>query len=657
MTTDKVFICNRHFAAHMVGENQVLCCYAVPKKNFDRLSSQATSSVVVSSLGPSCSAPTPEYELPAARSTVSEQTSDIFRSAPVLPAPRAAPIVQQTGGRSQVKQMAHMATQTCAKDSVASLEASRQSQAKEIKRLNEALKRMRLKMEQLKSQAECPISIQQFRTACDAHLESPISDFVKAQTSQTAHYSRAMKELSLRLLLKSNRFYEEMRNVFRMPSRATLMNEIADVPCDTGLNELVLQAMKEHIQLCTDPLQKYCTITMDEMSIKRHLQLNTKTDRIIGFSDFEEKSEDKNIANSCLTIMSQGIFSNWKQPIAFYFVSAPCDTKKTAELIQAAVQALTDAGYIVVAMISDQGVNFYGACRLLIKSAEEPFFMVGDTKVYYLYDVPHLLKNMRNCLLNNTVTVGNVEVAWRHIVDFYNADLKCAPERNAPKLSILHICPKDRQKMKVRLAAEVLSQTVATNMQAFVNQGHLKEEALATAEFIAKVDKLFDLFNADSKDNRWKPYRRGYCGEAYQDELLDDMFKLIGTISVFGEDGANNTNKHRHLLGWKQNIMAIKQIWHHLRNVDGVTFLPTKNMNQDPLENFFGLMRNAGGDNRTPTCYQFMNYFRRATCINIMSLSDGTNCKNDLGYLLITGLYKKTASGSGNIKSDTTFYI
>lgn len=552
-------------------------------------------------------------------------------------------------GRTQMQwQKAHRTTdtgtQTTPKDSVEKLVETRQNQAKEIKRLRETLQRAEAKIANLMVNNEKTITLEQFDDACYTYLKPHTAEFVKAQLSN-GHYTNEMKEFSLRLFLKSSSMYEELRKYFRLPTRQTLMNDISRMPCESGLNKVILQAMKANAQQYTDPKKKYCTLALDEMALKKHLQYDKKRDGVVGYTDFN--TEAKIVASHSLTLMAQGLFEDWKQPIGYYFVAATCEADNIVDIIRNAVSALIDAGYIPVATISDQGATLHKARDILVESADNPFFVVDDHIIWYLFDIPHLLKNMRNCLLNNCVEADNNTISWNYIRDLYEADKLNHPSRNAPKLTQKHINPINRQKMKVRFAAEVLSATVANQMNRYVSEGILSENARHTADFIKKFDSLFDLFNATLEAHRLKPYRSCFTNSPLQRQLLEDMYAFIGSIAVFNAKGKNITNRFKFLRGWQQNIIAIQQIWARLEKVDSITSLPTKALNQDALENFFGLMRNAGGDNRDPTRYEFMNRFRRTCCVNVLNSSNATNCESSFGYLLLTEIYRTAVINSG----------
>ena len=86
----------------------------------------------------------------------------------------------------------------------------------------------------------------------------------------------------------------------------------------------------------------------------------------------------------------------------------------------------------------------------------------------------------------------STEVKWEYIVDFYNKD-KTMSIRMAPKLKDKHIILPPFSAMRVNLAAQVLSHSVAAGINTLCALKHLPDEASATAEFIETFDQLLML--------------------------------------------------------------------------------------------------------------------------------------------------------------------
>jgi hypothetical protein len=72
------------------------------------------------------------------------------------------------------------------------------------------------------------------------------------------------------------------------------------------------------------------------------------------------------------------------------------------------IDAAIAAGLIVKTVICDQSPVNQNDAKALAITPEKPFFLHKDHKVYFIYDVPHLLKTLRNNKGKN--------ISWKHIV-------------------------------------------------------------------------------------------------------------------------------------------------------------------------------------------------------------------------------------------------
>lgn len=88
---------------------------------------------------------------------------------------------------------------------------------------------------------------------------------------------------------------------------------------------------------------------------------------------------------------------------------------------------------------------------------------------------------------------------------------------------------------------------------------------------------------------------------------------------------------------WIFTVRGFQNIWKIVNNAN-IQFLKTRNFNQNPLENFFGMIRSHGRRNINPSCSQFCGSYKTLLINNLSSKrSIGFNCenKND-GDLLFT---------------------
>lgn len=104
-------------------------------------------------------------------------------------------------------------------------------------------------------------------------------------------------------------------------------------------------------------------------------------------------------------------------------------------------------GIKVKAIISDQGSNFEKFAKEVKKvTVENPYFMYDNIKIYYIFDVPHLIKCIRNNLLTSDFFYEGKKISWEYIEQLYK-DQKGRNLRLIPKITDAHIAPKTFQKL------------------------------------------------------------------------------------------------------------------------------------------------------------------------------------------------------------------
>lgn len=109
-----------------------------------------------------------------------------------------------------------------------------------------------------------------------------------------------------------------------------------------------------------------------------------------------------------------------------------------------------------------------------------------------------MLKLVRNTLGASKILIDNdgEEIQWRYLEELYK--LQTAEQFHlGNKLTIRHI-DYAKQKMKVKLAAQFLSQSVANALTFCKDSLKLQtfQSSAATTKFLKKFNDLFDIFNS-----------------------------------------------------------------------------------------------------------------------------------------------------------------
>jgi len=315
-------------------------------------------------------------------------------------------------------------------------------------------------------------------------------------------WDETVKAIGVSLYKLAPRAYNLFARTWCMPSKTTILRQLRRVPFKVGLNDCIADAMKAK-SLKIRPHQRFCAISFDEMSISPHLELNLSLGRIEGYDDLGGNvRRTSSIADHGLLFMAQGVTEGWKMPLAYYFCASNLDGLTLKDLTLGVIDFLTYSGFTVVAAICDQVATYRKAFSKLTGASvmsHKEFFIHKDRTIFTIYDPPHLLKNTRNALLNgyDIEFEPNKFARWKHIKTFFQFDQ--GNFRMAQNMSAKHIDPKGKTKMRVKLAAQVLSHHVYAGMTACRRMKVMDGDAEDTANFVRQIDQLFDLFNGVSK--------------------------------------------------------------------------------------------------------------------------------------------------------------
>ena len=159
----------------------------------------------------------------------------------------------------------------------------------------------------------------------------------------------------------------------------------------------------------------------------------------------------------------------------------------------------------------------------------------------------------------------------------------------ANKIGVRHI-DFVNQKMKVNLAAQVLSSSVADAIQFLMDSGVPGfEDAKGTILFIRKIDRIFDLLNSRTPFAKgWKrPLSFGWM-EDWSNAIDDTITYLNGLTAANGVPMKNHGRK-TFVKGFIITAMSIKSLstWLLTREVNSFKYVLTYKFSQDHIELLF----------------------------------------------------------------------
>lgn len=206
----------------------------------------------------------------------------------------------------------------------------------------------------------------------------------------------------------------------------------------------------------------------------------------------------------------------------------------------------------------------------------------------------------------------------------YYAD-RNASSKVFPKLTDTHFSYDTFEKMRVNLAVQILSESVAKGLENVIESGYFSSQSIlkvakATVTFVRNMNILFDMLNAKSKTDP-NVNKRGISADNINQ--LKILYNYVLTLKKVGGSTVY------WISGLQQTVCGVIGLFEDLHSTDPSYTLFSRNLNQDPLENLFGLTRAQGGNNRNPYLIDFLRNISRIMTSKLLITPTGTNCEFD----------------------------
>ena len=231
----------------------------------------------------------------------------------------------------------------------------------------------------------------------------------------------------LHLRLVSGGGYRLLREsgLIQLPSERTLRDYTHYVPPQTGFQDGVPEQLAREAKLDEiEEWQKFVCLTYDEMKIKEGLVYNKYTDQLVGFVALDSvndhilefkrvcqsdgTTQKPDLASHMLVLLVRGIFTALKFPLA-QFPTTGAASHQLYPIVTEAIMRLEIMGFKVISLTSDGSSPNRKVYRLMRDPSDDTTpgykcpnpFTNEDRSLYFIADVPHLLKTTRNCWSNS----------------------------------------------------------------------------------------------------------------------------------------------------------------------------------------------------------------------------------------------------------------
>lgn len=239
----------------------------------------------------------------------------------------------------------------------------------------------------------------------------------KVKSSHGRRYSHEWLLLCLLIYIRSSATYNMLRtnNILPLPSKSTIIKYVRASKSNCGFDDQFF-AMFEKQLLLYPEISRNGVLTFDEIVVRKSIEVDMKTMTFAGLQDYGEDMEDRNgltlkeEANYALVFMFSSLCQNFHQPIAMFGSKGTTPSNVLSILVLQAIIKIEKAGGKVHGIVCDGATTnksmwtSFGISGKLDKLKfcfDNPYD--ENRVIYAMSDVPHLIKNIRNRLLEKRI--------------------------------------------------------------------------------------------------------------------------------------------------------------------------------------------------------------------------------------------------------------
>ena len=457
-------------------------------------------------------------------------------------------------------------------------------------------------------------------------------------------YDADVRCFALTLHYYSPKAYNYVRSVWNnaLPAPSTIRKWYQNLDGEAGITKQALEAIQLRSRDSSKPV--LVNLVIDEMAIRQQrIFLN---DRFYGQVDLGtglgKEDETASLAKNALVFMAVSLNSNWKVPIAYYFVDGLSGAER-ANLLTECLRALHDVNAVTCSITFDGAATNLAMCTQLganFKMGENfaPYFInpASGNKCYVFFDLCHIVKLCRNALGDKgflLYTENGDTIAWSHISNLQAVQAN-AGLRLANKVTKKHVNFR-KNKMKVNLAMQTLSNSVAVSLEFLatqINDPALRTQfktAMATAEYCRYVNDMADMLNCKNVFGKGD-----FCIPINEENFqslkmkVPDFERYIFSLLDSGKIPILQSQRKTGFLGFIIGMRNMLSLYMDLKPF-GLQYLLTYKLSQDYLETFFSAIRGRGGWNNNPNALQFTTAYKRLLVRHEMKEFVNGNCDFD----------------------------
>lgn len=473
-------------------------------------------------------------------------------------------------------------------------------------------------------------------------------------------YEPEIRSFALNLNFLSPKAYLYVRDNFNscLPHPRTISSWYQSVNCQPGFTTEAFNALRNAVDVAKlQDDQVVINISFDEICIRQLVEWNGSSST--GYVDMGDGGNSNIMASQVFVFMAVSVKKPWKIPLGFFPIST-LDSLQKKNMITHCIRNCLQTGAEVVGITFDGLSTNWTAAKLLgcdINNVDAmPIFHLDDYKDDFIVipDPCHMIKLVRNTFgdLKQFCDCNGGIVDWVFLERL--VDLQEKEELHlGNKLRRAHVYF-SQQKMKVRLAVQAMSRSVADAIDFCRLVLKLPEfaDSEPTFKFLIIFNTIFDILNTRNI-NRFD-HQKALCAENFAEtnKFCEYAIHYIKNLKLPSGELLITHRRKTGFIGIIANLQSISILHNRFIITKKLTFVPYYKLNQDHLELFFSSIRLSLGYNNNPSVRQFIAAYKKliirseirehgiGNCvplqsINILNISS-TKCNPDLEINLTT---------------------
>ncbi|KAH7979019.1 hypothetical protein HPB49_007782 [Dermacentor silvarum] len=232
----------------------------------------------------------------------------------------------------------------------------------------------------------------------------------------------------------------------------------------------------------------------------------------------------------------------------------------------------------------------------------------------------------RNGLLKTGFTTPDNKVSIWAVREAFLRDCNVRTLKVMPALTETHLDPNSFEKMRVSLAFQLFGTSVLRGRTFYKAEiERICGSISATQEFFVKINKIITAMTSRFTAKALRP---GSTAAATLVSFLD----YLNISEACGGAFLSNTTP----AGLRVTISSTLSLLEYFTKSVGYRYLMTSRLSIDPLENFFGIVRQSSGCNAHPSPERFLVTVNLLSFYNLARSVDGANASPDVVSALIS---------------------